>query len=254
MGHECASDEQVAADVERYGLCVMLIKEGDEGPKFAYSVGLYHNYDHPEIIVFGLNHDVAHWVINELARRIKAGRRCQIGQQYRGLLEGYSCVFREVPKACYPDYFGYAMSFYRGDDFPALQLVWPDKQHRWPWEDDFNPHWIWQQPLLERWPGVKAKSRWKFSEPRNLGVFTTVPVLHHGLPILHVVHEEDGDWEFLCGTTVEPDQIKLVCLKDVAELDPSVNDLADLPPGWRAWRESQGASWQRELLSGSAEE
>ena len=133
MTHECAADENIVADVKEYGVSVMLVEAGEEGPKFGYSIGLYQTYKHPEVIVFGLNPEVTHWVINELARRIKAGRRCEVGKKYRGLLEGYGCMFRAVPKECYPDYFGSALAFYPGNDFPAWQLVWPDKQRRFPW-------------------------------------------------------------------------------------------------------------------------
>jgi hypothetical protein len=66
------------------------------------------------------------------------------------------------------------------------------------------------------------------------------------LTILLVCHDDDGDWQFLCGTTDAPDHCRLVCLKDMVERDPSVNDIADLAPGWRAWRERVGAEWNRE--------
>ena len=249
MTHECVSDEAVAADVEKYGLSVMLVSEDEECPKFGYSIGLYRNFNHPEIIVFGLSPDLMAWIINEIAQRIKNGERCEIGKEYEGLLEGYNCVFGEAPKDCYPEYFGYAMSFYKGVDFPALQLVWPDKENKWPWEIDFNHQWIWSQPLLERWPDEKTKSHWVFDEPRNLGVFTTIRVIDENHPILLVCHDDDGDWQFLCGATDAPDQCRLICLNDIVERDPSVNDIADLPLGWRAWRENGGAEWRREAKS-----
>jgi hypothetical protein len=246
MKHECVSDEQVASDVKQYGLSVMLIKEGENCPKFAYSVGLYHNFNHPEIIVFGLEHEIAGWVINEIGRRVKAGNHYEPGRKCRGLLEGYSCMFRQVPKGCYPEYFGYAMGFYKSGDFPVLQLVWPDKQRRWPWDDDFNPAWIWQQPLLENWPEEKMKSNWVFNKPRNPGVFTTRRVMEEGLPILDVFHNENGDWQFLCGTTTDVEQACLVCLNDIVQLDSTVNGIADLPRGWQAWRSKPGEEWRRE--------
>src|SRR5262245_917710 len=118
MDHECPPIESVIADIEKFDLAVMLINEDEEGPRFAYSIGLYHSFKHPEIIVFGLQHEVAHWIINELAQRIKAGKRCEVGKEYTGLLEGYNCVFRLAPQGCYRDYFGYATDFYDGDDFP----------------------------------------------------------------------------------------------------------------------------------------
>lgn len=244
--HNCPSDEKIAADVEEHRLSVMMIEEGEDGPKFAYSIGLYHNFQHPEVIVFGLNHQVAAWAINEIARRIQTSERCEIGKEVEGLLEGYNCTFREVPQKCHSDYFGYAMAFYKGSDFPALQLVWPDKQKRWPWEAEFNPDWLWQQPLLENWP---QESSWLFDEPRNLGVFTTSPVLYEHYPILWVYHDgEDGAWQFLCGTTNEPEHCHLVCLKDIVEIDPSINELADLAPGWKAWREDTSKPWQKEPI------
>ena len=250
MDHECPPIESVIRnideDIKKYDLSVIFISEDEDGPGFAYSVGLYHSFKHPEIIVFGLKRELAGWIINELAQRIKAGERCEVGQEYTGLLEGYNCVFREAPKDCYREYFGYAMAFYKGHGFPVLQLVWPDKENKWPWEIDFNHHWIWSQPLLEHWPDEKTKSNWFFDEPRNLGVFTTTQVLYENHPILLVCHDDDGDWQFLCGTTDAPDQCRLVCLKDIVERDSSVNDIADLPFGWRAWRENAGVEWYRE--------
>jgi hypothetical protein len=38
--------------------------------------------------------------------------------------------------------------FYGAGSFPALQLVWPDRAHRLPWEEGFDPD-LWSfQPLL----------------------------------------------------------------------------------------------------------
>jgi hypothetical protein len=251
-GHEhCASDEKIAADVEKHGLSVMLVAAEEDAPRFAYSIGLWRSFNHPEILVFGLNEQVAGNVLNELASRIRAGGRCETGRDYEGLLEGYNCVFRDVPRNCYPEYFGYAMHFYQTNDFPALQLVWPDKAHRWPWDIEFEPSWIWQQPLLEHWPEEKTKNRWVFNEYRNLGVITTTKVLKENHPILLAAHEVDGDWQFLCGTTTEEQDLHLVCLNEIVQRDPSVNLLADLPEGWCAWRDTVRDEWQREPLEES---
>src|SRR5262245_18256936 len=75
MDHECPPIESVIADIEKYDLSVMLINEDEDFLLFAYSVGQYHTFKHPEILVFGLESEVAHWIINELARRIKDGER-----------------------------------------------------------------------------------------------------------------------------------------------------------------------------------
>jgi hypothetical protein len=30
----------------------------------------------------------------------------------------------------------------------VLQCLWPDRNSRYPWESEFNPNWLWAQPLL----------------------------------------------------------------------------------------------------------
>ena len=43
---------------------------------------------------------------------------------------------------------GDGVLIYKGQNYPALQCIWPDKSNRFPWEPDFNPNWLWAQPLL----------------------------------------------------------------------------------------------------------
>jgi len=38
--------------------------------------------------------------------------------------------------------------FYGGDDFPCLQIVWPDRAGRFPWEADFDAQFEGNQPDL----------------------------------------------------------------------------------------------------------
>jgi hypothetical protein len=37
----------------------------------------------------------------------------------------------------------------------------------------------------------------------------------------------------------------LVGLQEVVRLDESIQELADLPEGWHAWRESKSSPWER---------
>ena len=49
-----------------------------------------------------------------------------------------------------------------------------------------------------------AADDWPFADPRNVAVITTRQVFREGLPVLLVTHDEDdGDWQFVCGTTNE---------------------------------------------------
>ena len=87
---------------------------------------------------------------------------------------------------------------------------------------------------------------WPFTDPTNTTAYTTVLVLKKQHPILLVTHDEDGDWQVLCGTTNSSDDGRVACLGCLFLLDPTIGVLADLPPGWRAWRETVADSWHRE--------
>jgi hypothetical protein len=86
---------------------------------------------------------------------------------------------------------------------------------------------------------------WPFSEAINTATFCTIRVANLGFPILHVSHDEEGDWQFLDGTTDEPDGCLLLCFGCVFDRDKSLAELADLPVGWMAWRDEVGKPWDR---------
>ena len=87
---------------------------------------------------------------------------------------------------------------------------------------------------------------WPFADPENAVAISTVQVFHHGYPILRVSHDMDGDWQILCGTTVQTKDGMVVCLGCAFLRDRSIGELADLPMGWTAWRDHVGGAWERE--------
>lgn len=87
---------------------------------------------------------------------------------------------------------------------------------------------------------------WPFEEPIDAAVFSTRQVLSNSSPILEVYHDHDGDWQFLCGTTQEAADLKVVCLGCMLERDSTLASLADLPIGWVASRREHAEAWTRE--------
>jgi hypothetical protein len=126
-------DAQVHADIATFGWHVVQVPEDDEGPGFAFTIGLYKRFQHPELIVFGLPLDTMLLMLNGAGEAVRAGRTYEGGQSSDDLLEGYACTFRPVPSKHYEEFLGYARWYYDGDDFPTLQLIWPDREHRYPW-------------------------------------------------------------------------------------------------------------------------
>ena len=65
--HGYSNDERTISDIEKYGLSVILIEATDYLPSFAYSIGLWQKYNHPEIICFGLGVQTLHNIVNDVA-------------------------------------------------------------------------------------------------------------------------------------------------------------------------------------------
>lgn len=87
---------------------------------------------------------------------------------------------------------------------------------------------------------------WPFDQAPDAAAITTTRVLDDAYPILVVTHyEDDHSWGFTCGTTDEPSNGAVITMAEALAIDPSLREVADLPVGWTARRESLGAQWSR---------
>ncbi|TCI84800.1 DUF4262 domain-containing protein [Tenacibaculum sp. M341] len=229
--------EKIVNNIKEYDCYLAILESDGYSPAFVYTIGLYEKFKHPEIIIFGLQTDVMGHLLNELRDEIRKGNKYNPNQQYSGVLEGYDIQFLEVNQANYADYLGYASWYYNNTfDFPVLQMIWPDKESKWPWEIGFNENWKFKQPLLDR------NTDFKYQEERYLGVYTTFHALE-GKPILYVYHNEDGDWQF--HTEYEPkiEDAKLICLEEIVKIDSTLNEIYYLNYGQTAYRNEIGGEW-----------
>ena len=145
-------EQKALDDIREYGLHVISVFEDERGPAFAYSIGLFENYAHPEIIIIGLKQPLAHTLLNNMAFDIKEGKTFSTGEFHEDVLEDFLCYFGDVPKSHYPDYAGWASWFYEGDNFPLLQCVYPTVQGIFPWEKNFPEDTRWLCPMLTEPP------------------------------------------------------------------------------------------------------
>lgn len=142
------SDKKVFDDVEQYGWHVVKVMGDDSGPGFGYSVGLFKTFGQPEMIIIGLRLDLIHSVINDIGEDLRNGRSYQSGGFYSGFIEGYDCYFVNVDVKYYSEYVGYARWFYKGDEFPLLQCIYPTKKSVYPWQNDWPEEISGLQPIL----------------------------------------------------------------------------------------------------------
>lgn len=90
------------------------------------------------------------------------------------------------------------------------------------------------------------KKQKKFQEADNTAVFTTKYVIKENKRITYVTHEEeDGAWQFFSNDEFEnyEDVAMIVGLGEIIGLDPSLLELADMPVGHYAIRETMNEKW-----------
>ncbi len=91
-----------------------------------------------------------------------------------------------------------------------------------------------------------TKPNWPFDDPPNVATITVRQIIDGAEPILLVVHDADDDgWQFLTGGQFDVADGMVVSLQNIVRRDPTIAELADLAPGWRATRSSARAPWER---------
>ena len=133
----------ILENVDQNGWAVMHVPaERDDAPSFTFSVGFEHSLGQPEVLIYGLERNLAISMINALFQRCRdEGIELEDGLAIGELIEGYDCIARPIedPRAR-AMHFGYAAWFRRyrdGEELRrAMQIVWPDPENRaFPWEE-----------------------------------------------------------------------------------------------------------------------
>ena len=133
-GRQDTGLRQIGEVVARAGVHLQFVPQPTPLETGWYTIGLT-GHGHPELILFGLPPDISRPVLLAAADGIIAGRRAfAAGQHTDDLLEGHQATFVTVtePERHLPA----AAQFYAatGTAVEALQVVWPDRYHRWPWQ------------------------------------------------------------------------------------------------------------------------
>lgn len=145
---------KVLTDIAEYGCHIVSVPEDGETPDYAFTVGFWQSWQHPEVVVVGLAEEVAYDLLNAVADQLDDGARFTPGQVVSGLLDTYPVTFKPIPASHHPGYLGTACWANEGAAFEALQLVYPDKLGRYPWHDGVALGFRDIQPLLADLPAT----------------------------------------------------------------------------------------------------
>ncbi len=135
------------ADVAQVGYHVASGTSTGGDPAFAFSVGLFRSFDHPEVAVFGLAPEALHAAVRRIGERVGVGERFDEGALHEGIVDGRAVAFRRIAARHYGARLGHAVWYHGGARFPALQAIW-EEDGLFPWDRWFPRALRDAQPVL----------------------------------------------------------------------------------------------------------
>jgi hypothetical protein len=140
-------DRQLTEHVEHDGFFVVGVAEEDDEPGWAYSIGMTHTFGLGEIALFGLEvPDMQEWV-SELCAAVAAGKAVPENTRLPGDLTDLPSLLRPMDPSWHRALFGAAKGFYGKTEFGFRQMIWADRDGRFPWDQGVRPRCLeWQPP------------------------------------------------------------------------------------------------------------
>lgn len=120
-------------------------------PPMAYTAGLLENFNHPELIVFGLEAVDSLAVLNGLASRfVQAGTPVPLDVPIEKVFVGHLAVAKVAKREDAERYALFAEERARRSQRPFCveQIVWSDDAGRFPWDERYDHSFDRIQPLL----------------------------------------------------------------------------------------------------------
>jgi hypothetical protein len=243
--------------IREHGWSAMLIRPCRHGLGFCYSVGAHDTLNVREIIVVGLKQQTAHRALQHAIDAMEAGTDLTVGR-HREIVGEVEVEFRPVSERWYRHVMCRDEWYYMNQVVPALQLIYPDLEGRFQWEEGFQEYF--RQPLLQEdaaetesersfWKSNDPESEffdWSFADDPHTTSYLSKTVSEGEEPVTYVSHDsDDGAWQFLGDKMTDGGGPVLSCLHHPIDKDSTLRALHDLPRGWYAVRDHVGAPWER---------
>jgi hypothetical protein len=137
--------------IAEYGFQVWSVFDNDQ-PEFgfSYTVGIFDTGDRPELLTVGLPPSTAHTALKKAAELLRSGANLTIGK-HRDLVGKVDVKFLPVAPKWLHQVMLRTDWYYRGEDIPVFQLLYPDMENHFQDEENFDEYF--RQPILA--PGLE---------------------------------------------------------------------------------------------------
>jgi hypothetical protein len=222
---------------------------------FAYTVGLWHTFGEPEVVMFGLEGEGMQVWLNTCVELGRDKGWPAVDEPFHGVIDGFETKLRDVHPSWHPALFGAAVAFYRGTAVPVRQLIWPDRNGLWPWDDNATPSSRNRQAFAWLPVGEHPVGSWRLvGEMPNFGfpagpdawVLTTRGLLDGSRSVATVAYDQ-GSFDVLDDRGHAAEDLCLAFLGDVVKHHPRVLECADLVDGQSAVAAAGG--WTRSYIT-----
>jgi len=139
----------IDSNIRKHGFHITWVFEDQdtEEPTFSYTAGLATTYQHPEILIFGVDHQTAADLLHAVAEELRKGKRIVPGQLY-GQIANMPVLFGEVETDKASSQCRLAFMAQPNAEVQVLQMVWPDPNGRFPNEQEYDQQFAKMQPIL----------------------------------------------------------------------------------------------------------
>ena len=118
-------------------------------PAYAYTIGVPQAVGFSEVAVFGLTPVAAKGLLGLVVDACRGGTDIPLGIELTGLLDNdLRCLFAPVDLREWAPMFTTATSWYRGEGYELVQLVYPDRNGFMPYEAGFDQRMRYAQPVI----------------------------------------------------------------------------------------------------------
>ena len=128
----------IEAAIDRRGWAYAWGTPGNRRRRVGTTIGLARTFGHPELCVLGTNGPEGGGLLGAAVDLIRRETRLVPLQDYAGVIDGYPVRFKWVPEA-YKQAWFFVNADYFGGRFDMLQLIWPDREGRFPGDPDCHP-------------------------------------------------------------------------------------------------------------------
>jgi len=152
--------DKVQKHINQQGWSIISVFGDNKGPAFSYTIGLSETFNHPELILFGVNSETAQDLFTIVVEDIlKKGENLKAGTDYNQIADGFAAQFLTIDEDRGKDYLFQLYNYYQDTDhtITTMQLVWQDPNHYFPWEPGYDQKFNDAQPVLGEHVSVTLK-------------------------------------------------------------------------------------------------